>query len=173
VSDETSGVRWPDDETMPLVGILCGSASDLPTMQQAGAILERFAIPYELRVASAHRSPDLVDEYARTAEDRGLLTVICGAGMAAHLAGAVAARSTLPVIGVPLKGGLADGLDALLATVQMPRGVPVATVAINGAMNAAILAAQIVAVSDPDIRVRLHEFKERIDEVASAVRSSP
>jgi 5-(carboxyamino)imidazole ribonucleotide mutase len=171
VSEET-GVRWPDDDASPMVGILCGSASDLPTMQQAGAILERFAIPYELRVASAHRSPDLVDEYSRTAEERGLRALICGAGMAAHLAGAVAARTTLPVIGVPLKGGVSDGLDALLATVQMPRGVPVATVAVNGAMNAAILAAQIVAVGDPEVRVRLHEFKERIDEVASSARSS-
>src|SRR6478672_13412510 len=93
--------HWPEERS-PLVGILCGSTSDLPVMQQAGAILERFAIPYELHVASAHRSPDLVDEYSRTAEERGLRALICGAGMAAHLAGAVAARTTLPVIGVPL-----------------------------------------------------------------------
>ena len=173
MNDEASGTRWPDDHASPVVGILCGSASDLPAMQQAGAILERFAIPYELRVASAHRNPDLVDEYARTAEDRGVLVLICGAGMAAHLAGAVAARTTLPVIGVPLKGGLSDGLDALLSTVQMPRGVPVATVAVGGAQNAAILAAQIVALSDPAVRVRMHEFKDRIDESATAtVRST-
>jgi 5-(carboxyamino)imidazole ribonucleotide mutase len=133
-------------------------------MQQVGAILERFAIPYELRVASAHRTPDLVDEYARTAEDRGIVTIVCGAGLAAHLAGAVAARTAIPVIGIPLRGGVGDGLDALLSTVQMPRGVPVATVAVNGAVNAAILAAQIVAVGDPALRVRLREFKERIDE---------
>ncbi|HEX6207904.1 MAG TPA: AIR carboxylase family protein, partial [Actinomycetota bacterium] len=103
----------------PLVGILVGSASDLPTIQQAGAILERFEIPHEIEVMSAHRSPDAVDEYARTAEERGLVTIICGAGMAAHLAGAVAARTSLPVIGVPIGGGSLGGEDALLSTVQM------------------------------------------------------
>ena len=148
----------------PLVGILCGSATDLPTMQQAGAILERFGIPHELRVMSAHRNPDLVDEYARTAEERGMLALICGAGMAAHLAGAVAARTALPVIGVPLSGPHMQGMDALLSTVQMPRGVPVATVSIDGATNAAILAAQIVSIRDPAIRVLMHEFKDKIDE---------
>jgi len=164
--------HWPE-ERPPLVGILCGSASDLPVMQQAGAILERFGIPHELRVASAHRNPDLVDEYARTAEERGVLVLICGAGMAAHLAGAVAARTALPVIGVPLASKYLDGMDALLATVQMPRGVPVATVAIGGAVNAAILAAQIVAVRDPTLRVRMHEFKETLDEgVATVVTAS-
>ncbi len=147
-----------------LVGILCGAAADLPVMQQAGAILERFRIPFELRVMSPHRNPDLVDEYARTAEERGVVAVICGSGMAAHLAGAVAARTALPVIGVPLSSKQMDGLDALLSTVQMPRGVPVATVAVDGATNAAILAAQIVAVRDPEVRTRLHEFKDSLDE---------
>jgi 5-(carboxyamino)imidazole ribonucleotide mutase len=160
--------HWPEERS-PLVGILCGSASDLPVMQQAGAILERFGIPYELRVASAHRNPDLVDEYARTAEERGVLVLICGAGMAAHLAGAVAARSALPVIGVPLASKYLEGMDALLSTVQMPRGVPVATVAINGATNAAILAAQIIATRDPTIRVRMHEFKDTLDEGVATV----
>lgn len=148
----------------PSVGVLCGSASDLPVMEQATAILERFEIPHELHVISAHRNPDSVDEYSRTAEERGVQVVICGAGMAAHLAGAVAARTSLPVIGVPIGTKYAGGADALYSTVQMPRGVPVATVAIDGAVNAAILAAQIIAVADPDLRKRLHEFKESLSE---------
>ena len=168
MSDRGSYQHWPEQRA-PLVGVLCGSASDLPVMQQAGAILERFGIPHEVRVMSAHRSPDLVDEYARTAEERGMVVVICGAGMAAHLAGAVAARTALPVIGVPLAAKDHDGMDALLSTVQMPRGVPVATVAINGATNAAILAAQILAVRDPTIRVRMHEFKDKMDEGVASV----
>jgi len=163
VSQEGSEARAADGGS-PLVGIICGSGSDLPTMQQSGAILERFGIPFELRVMSAHRNPDLVDEYARTAEERGILALIAGAGMANHLAGAVAARTAIPVIGVPLAGKHLDGMDALLSTVQMPRGVPVATVAINGATNAAILAAQIVAVGNPAIRTKLHEFKDSLDE---------
>ena len=154
---------WPPEGT-PVVGILVGSASDLPVMQQASAILQRFAIHYEIRVISAHRNPDLVDEYARTAEQRGLVCLICGAGMANHLAGAVAARTALPVIGVPLSGSKLAGLDALLATVQMPKGVPVATVAIDGAVNAAILAAQIIGVEDAAIRAKVHEFKESLAE---------
>ena len=148
----------------PLVGILAGSASDLPMLQQATAILERLDIPHEIHVMSAHRTPDLVDEYARTAEERGLVVVICGAGRAAHLAGAVAARTTLPVIGVPVGSDHLGGADALYSTVQMPRGVPVATVGIDGAVNAALLAAQILAVRDADIRVKLHEFKESLAE---------
>ncbi len=148
----------------PLVGILCGSPSDLPAMQQATAILDRFQIAHELRVISAHRNPDLVDEYARTADERGLVCVICGAGMANHLAGAVAARTALPVIGVPLSGSKLAGADALYSTVQMPRGVPVATVAIDGAVNAAILAAQILAVRDPDVKRRVWEFKDSLAE---------
>jgi 5-(carboxyamino)imidazole ribonucleotide mutase len=154
----------PRPEGPPLVGILVGAASDLPIMQQATAILERFGIPHEIRVASAHRNPDLVDEYARTAEERGIVCVICGAGMANHLAGAVAARTALPVIGVPLSGAKLGGMDALYSTVQMPRGVPVATVAIDGAVNAAILAAQILAVRDPQVRAKIYEFKESLAE---------
>jgi 5-(carboxyamino)imidazole ribonucleotide mutase len=148
----------------PVVGILVGSASDLPVMQQATAILERFQVPHELRVISAHRNPDAVDEYARTAEQRGLVCVICGAGMANHLAGAVAARTVLPVVGVPLSGSKLNGADALYSTVQMPKGVPVATVAIDGAMNAAILAVQILALRDPEVRQRLYEFKDSLAE---------
>ncbi|HEX8099836.1 MAG TPA: 5-(carboxyamino)imidazole ribonucleotide mutase [Actinomycetota bacterium] len=149
----------------PLVGVLVGSASDLPVMQQTPAILERFEIPSEIRVISAHRNPDLVDEYARTAEARGLLCLICGAGMANHLAGAVAARTALPVIGVPLAGRAAlGGVDSLYSTVQMPRGVPVATVAIDGAVNAAVLAAQIIGVKDETVRAKVYEFKESLAE---------
>ena len=146
------------------MGILVGSASDLPVMQQCTAILERFQIPHELRVVSAHRNPDAVDEYARTAEERGIVCLICGAGMANHLAGAVAARTALPVIGVPLSGSKLSGLDSLFSTVQMPTGVPVATVAVDGAMNAAILAAQILAVRDPEVRQRIYEFKDSLAE---------
>jgi 5-(carboxyamino)imidazole ribonucleotide mutase len=161
---ETPGASTRRPEGSPLIGILVGSASDLPIMQQAAAILERFGIPHELRVVSAHRNPDLVDEYARTAEERGMVCVICGAGMANHLAGAVAARTALPVIGVPLSGPTLNGMDALYSTVQMPRGVPVATVAIDGAVNAAILAAQILAVRDETVRAKIYEFKESLAE---------
>ena len=148
----------------PVVGILVGSASDLPVMEQATAILERFEIPHELLVISAHRNPDSVDEYSRTAEERGLRVLICGAGMAAHLAGAVAARTIIPVIGVPIGTKYVGGADALYSTVQMPRGVPVATVAIDGAVNAAVLAAQILAATDEDVRKRLRVFKESLAE---------
>ena len=151
-------------EGPPLIGIVVGSASDLPLMQQAVAILERFGIPNEMRVISAHRNPDLVDEFARTAEERGMVCLICGAGMANHLAGAVAARTALPVIGVPLSGSTLNGVDALYSTVQMPRGVPVATVAIDGTVNAAILAAQILAVRDPGVRAKIYEFKDSLAE---------
>jgi len=151
-------------EESPLVGILVGSASDLPVLQQAGAILERFEIPHEIHVMSAHRNPDAVDEYARTAEDRGIVAIICGAGRAAHLAGAVAARTALPVIGVPIGVDHLGGADALYSTVQMPRGVPVATVGIDGAVNAAILAAQILSVRDEGVRKRIHEFKDSLAE---------
>lgn len=164
MSQQAEGRRWPEGSESPKVGIVVGSQSDLPVIQQAGAILERFAIPHEIRVISAHRNPDLADEYARTAEERGIDVLICGAGMAAHLAGAMSARCALPVIGVPLSGKNLQGLDALLSTVQMPRGVPVATVSVDGATNAAILAAQILGVRDPALRARLHEFKESLDQ---------
>jgi 5-(carboxyamino)imidazole ribonucleotide mutase len=163
MSDEEQPAEGSSIE-VPLVGILVGSASDLPVMQQCTAILERFQIPHELRVVSAHRNPDAVDEYARTAEERGIVCLICGAGMANHLAGAVAARTALPVIGVPLSGSKLSGLDSLFSTVQMPTGVPVATVAVDGAMNAAILAAQILAVRDPEVRQRIYEFKDSLAE---------
>ncbi|MFL5797177.1 MAG: 5-(carboxyamino)imidazole ribonucleotide mutase [Actinomycetota bacterium] len=148
----------------PLVGILTGSASDLPVVQQTETILDKLEIPNEIRVLSAHRNPDLVDEYARLAEERGLKVIVCGAGLAAHLAGAVAARTVLPVIGVPIWTKYLNGLDALYSTVMMPRGIPVATVSIDGATNAAILAAQIIGVGDEDVRRRLRRFKEDLAE---------
>lgn len=148
----------------PLVGILTGSANDLPVVQQTETILDKLEIPNEIRVLSAHRTPDLVDEYARTAEERGLKVIICGAGLAAHLAGAVAARTVLPVIGIPIWSKYLNGLDALYSTVMMPRGIPVATVAIDGATNAAILAAQIIGVGDESVRRRLRQFKEDLAE---------
>ncbi len=139
----------------PSVGILVGSESDLPVIEKCSARLENFGIEYELEIRSAHRNPESVAEYASTARDRGLKVIVCAAGMAAHLAGAVAARTNLPVIGVPVAAGTLGGVDALLSTVQMPSGVPVATVAINGAANAAVLAAQILALSDPELAERL------------------
>ena len=153
-----------EEEPSPLVGILSGSASDLPVIQQTETILDKLEIPNEIRVLSAHRTPDLVDEYARTAEERGLKVIICGAGLAAHLAGAVAARTVLPVIGVPIWSKYLNGVDALYSTVMMPRGIPVATVAVDGATNAAILAAQIIGVGDEDVRRRLRKFKEDLAE---------
>ena len=133
----------------PSVGILVGSKSDLPTMEKCTKRLEDLRIDYELEVRSAHRSPEDVAEYVASAPERGVKVFICAAGMAAHLAGAVAARTNLPVIGIPIAAGTLGGFDALLATVQMPSGVPVATVAVNGAANAAVLAAQILALCDP------------------------
>jgi 5-(carboxyamino)imidazole ribonucleotide mutase len=137
------------------VGILVGSESDLPVLEKCTARLQNLGIEYELEVHSAHRNPESVAEYTSTARDRGLKIIICAAGMAAQLAGAVAARTNLPVIGIPVATGSLGGLDALLSTVQMPSGVPVATVAINGAANAAVLAAQILALSDPGLAERL------------------
>ena len=153
-----------EEGTSPLVGILTGSPSDLPVIQQTGTILDKLEIPNEIQVISAHRNPDQVDEYARLAEERGLKVIICGAGLAAHLAGAVAARTVLPVIGVPIWSKYTAGMDSLLSTVQMPRGVPVATVAIDGATNAAILAAQIIGVGDEEVRRRLRKFKDDLAE---------
>ncbi|BDG61289.1 5-(carboxyamino)imidazole ribonucleotide mutase [Caldinitratiruptor microaerophilus] len=141
------------------VGVILGSESDLPRMQDALAILEEYGIPYELAVASAHRSPRLVQEWAGGAEARGLEVIIAAAGMAAHLPGVVAAWTPLPVIGVPLGGSSLGGVDALYSIVQMPPGVPVATVAVDGARNAAHLAAQILAVADPALRERVRRHK--------------
>ncbi len=141
----------------PLVGILMGSDSDLPTMEEAAKILQEFDIRFALHVASAHRSPDRVARFAREAEARGFRVLIAGAGSAAHLAGVIAAHTILPVIGVPMDGGSLNGLDALLSTVQMPGGIPVATVAIGkaGARNAALLAVEILALGDAHLRRKL------------------
>ncbi len=138
-----------------IVAILMGSKSDLELMRPACAILEEFGVPFELRVLSAHRTPARCAEFASTARDRGLRVMICAAGGAAHLAGVVAGHTTLPVIGVPLARTPLAGQDALLATVQMPKGIPVATVAVDGAANAAILAAQILGVADGDMAAKV------------------
>ncbi|RPI11149.1 MAG: 5-(carboxyamino)imidazole ribonucleotide mutase [Zetaproteobacteria bacterium] len=147
----------------PLVGILMGSDSDLPTMDETAKILQEFKVGFELHVLSAHRSPDRVTRFARDAEARGMRVVIAGAGSAAHLAGVIAAHTTLPVIGVPMESGALQGLDALLSTVQMPGGIPVATVAIGkaGARNAGLLAVQILALSDSRLRRELLAYRAR------------
>ena len=145
----------------PIVGIVMGSASDRSIMAEAGETLKRFKVPYEMTVASAHRSPERTKEYARTASERGLKVIIAGAGGAAHLAGAIAAETVLPVIGVPIDSSPLKGIDALLATVQMPGGVPVATVAVGkaGAKNAGILAVEILALDQPALHKRLEEYR--------------
>jgi len=142
----------------PLVSIIMGSTSDLPVMEKACKLLDEMQIPFEVNALSAHRTPEAVEEFARTASDRGLKVIIAGAGMAAALPGVIAASTTLPVIGVPIKGML-DGLDALLSIIQMPPGIPVATVGVNGAQNAAILAVEMLALSDVAIAQRLAVYK--------------
>lgn len=141
------------------IAVLMGSASDKDKMAPAADTLARFGVEADVRVLSAHRSPAQVAELASTAREQGYAAFICGAGMAAHLAGAVAAQTTLPVIGVPLSGGALNGVDALYATVQMPKGIPVATVAIDGAMNAALLAVQILAVDDDVLAKQLADHR--------------
>ena len=145
---------------MKKVAVIMGSDSDWPVVKAACAQLKEFGIPFEAHILSAHRTPAEAAAFAKSARENDFGAIICAAGMAAHLAGAFAGNSTLPVIGIPMKGGAMDGLDALLATVQMPSGIPVATVAINGAKNAAVLAAQILAVSDDALAVRLDQARE-------------
>ena len=149
------------------VGILMGSISDRDKMSGAWKVLEELGVPYEVSVASAHRSPDKVAQYARNARSRGLGVIIAGAGGAAHLAGVIAAHTTLPVIGVPMPGGSIGGLDSLLSTANMPPGVPVATVGIGGAKNAGILAAQMLAVSDNELMNKLEEYKRKLENMVS------
>ncbi len=144
------------------VAVLMGSASDEAKMAPAAETLERFGIEADVRVLSAHRTPAKVAALASTAREEGYVAFICGAGMAAHLAGAVAAHTTLPVIGVPLSGGALNGVDALYATVQMPKGIPVATVAVDGAMNAALLVVQMLAVTDGDLAAKLAEHRREM-----------
>ena len=150
----------------PLVGIAMGSASDLPTLEPAAQILEQFGVAHELRVLSAHRTPEAMAAYARAAAGRGLKVLIAGAGGAAHLPGMLAANTPLPVIGVPVPTTTLNGLDALLSIVQMPRGVPVATVAIGGGANAGLLAVQILAGADPDLLRRVMDYKVELAETA-------
>lgn len=145
----------------PLVGILMGSESDLQVMEDASKVLKEMGIPYEIDISSAHRLPEKTAEYAKTARKRGIEVIIAGAGMAAHLAGSLAAHTTLPVIGVPLKSGTLNGLDALYSTIQMPPGIPVATVSIDGAKNGAYLACEILSLKYPKIAERLEAMRKK------------
>jgi 5-(carboxyamino)imidazole ribonucleotide mutase len=146
----------------PLVGIIMGSDSDLPVMSAAIEMCEEFGVSYEVDIVSAHRTPEKLVDYSRSAEERGLKVIIAGAGGAAHLPGMVAALTVLPVIGVPVRTSSLDGMDSLLSIVQMPGGVPVATVAINGAKNAGILASQIIGTNDSSLREKLTAYKNKI-----------
>jgi len=148
--------------TTPTVGIIMGSSSDFDVMEAAAETLTRFNVAYEIRVVSAHRTPEVMVEYARGARERGLQVIIAGAGGAAHLPGMVAALTTLPVIGVPVAQARLDGMDSLLSIVQMPRGVPVATVAINNATNAGLLALRMLALADPSLANALEEYRHEI-----------
>jgi len=158
------------EQQKPVVGIVMGSDSDFPIMEEAVKALKFFDIPHEVRVISAHRAPAQVMEYARTAEKRGLKVIIAGAGGAAHLAGIIAAETTLPVIGVPIESSPLHGIDALLSTAQMPGGVPVATMAVGkaGAKNAAILSAQILSIYDGEINGKLKKFKASLEQEVTA-----
>ena len=143
------------------VGIIMGSDSDLPVMEKAAEVLKEMGIEYEMEISSAHRLPEKTAEYARGARGRGIEVIIAGAGMAAHLAGVIASHTTIPVIGVPLKSGALNGVDALYSTVQMPAGIPVATVAIDGAKNAAYLACSILSIKYPEIAGKLEAYREK------------
>jgi phosphoribosylaminoimidazole carboxylase PurE protein len=152
-------------EETPIVGVLAASPTELPIMRQAGLILEKFGIPNEVQIMSSSRTPDLVDEYARTALERGLRVVVCSTGMSGHLAAAVAARTVIPVIGVPIASPpQMVGNEALALTAQMPTGVPIATVGVDAAVNAAVLAAQIVGLGDETIQAALWKFKDDLAE---------
>ena len=144
----------------PIVSIIMGSTSDLPVMEKAAQLLNDIQVPFEMNALSAHRTPQEVEEFARNAQGRGIKVIIAAAGMAAALPGVIAANTTLPVIGVPVKGSVLDGVDALYSIIQMPPGIPVATVAINGAMNAAILAIQMLSLADANLAEKLAAYKE-------------
>lgn len=148
----------------PLVGIIMGSDSDLSVMSEAAKILEEFGVAHEVKIVSAHRTPDLMNQYAKNAASRGLKVIIAGAGGSAHLPGMTASHTTLPVIGVPVKTSNLDGMDSLLSIVQMPPGIPVATVSINGAKNAGLLAAKILATSDERLSEKLTEYAKNLEE---------
>lgn len=145
----------------PVVSIIMGSTSDYPIMEKSAKFFDEMQIPFEINALSAHRTPEEVEKFAKNAKNRGIKVIIAAAGMAAHLPGVIAAMTTLPVIGVPINASL-DGMDALLAIVQMPPGIPVATVGINGSLNAAILATQIIAASDEELQQKLIEYKENL-----------
>ena len=147
----------------PIVSIIMGSTSDLPVMEKAMQMLEDMAIPFEVNALSAHRTPDAVEQFARQAKSRGIKVIIAAAGMAAALPGVIAASTTVPVIGVPIKGML-DGLDAMLSIIQMPPGIPVATVGVNAAANAAILAAEMIAIADTEVASRVEAYKANLGE---------
>lgn len=151
--------------TKPLVGIIMGSDSDLPVMSEAAKVLEEFSIPYEIKIVSAHRTPDLMYEYAKTAAKRGLRAIIAGAGGSAHLPGMTASMTILPVIGVPVMTKTLSGVDSLYSIVQMPPGIPVATVAINGAKNAGLLAAKIIGTSDKTISKKLEKYAKDLEKM--------
>ena len=146
-----------------IVGIIMGSDSDLPTMQEAAMVLEEFGVPFEMKITSAHRTPNLMAKYAASAVKRGIKVIIAGAGGAAHLPGMTASHTPLPVIGVPIKTKALEGLDSLLSIAQMPGGVPVATVAIGGGKNAGLLAVQMLAISDKKLLKRMIEYKKRLE----------
>jgi 5-(carboxyamino)imidazole ribonucleotide mutase len=151
-------------ETTPLIGIIMGSDSDLPTMEQAIAVCEDFAVPHEVAIISAHRTPDRMVDYARNAYQKGLRVIIAGAGGAAHLPGMVASLTTLPVIGVPVTTRQLQGVDSLYSIVQMPRGIPVATVAIGNAQNAGLLAVQILATSNPQLQSQIQQYRQDLSQ---------
>ncbi len=146
----------------PIVGIIMGSDSDIAVMEKAFAVLKEFEVPFEVKIISAHRTPDVHAEYSKTAAKRGIKVIIAAAGMAAHLPGVTAGHTHIPVIGVPISGKNLDGMDALMAIVQMPPGIPVATVAVDGAKNAGLLAVQILAVSDEKLSARYIQFKQEM-----------
>lgn len=146
----------------PLVSIIMGSTSDLPVMEKACKLLDEMQVPFEVNALSAHRTPDAVEQFAHEAKGRGIKVIIAGAGMAAALPGVIAASTTLPVIGVPIKGSVLEGIDAMFSIIQMPPGIPVATVGVNGAMNAAILAVEMIALADEPLAERLEAYKANL-----------
>lgn len=148
----------------PIVSIIMGSTSDMPVMEKACKFLDDMKVPFEVNALSAHRTPDAVEKFAKEAKDRGIKVIIAAAGMAAALPGVIAASTTLPVIGVPVKGSVLDGMDAMLSIIQMPPGIPVATVGVNAAMNAAILAVEIIAVADEEMAEKMAAYKAGLGE---------
>ena len=148
----------------PLVSIIMGSTSDLPVMEKACKFLDEMQVPFEVNALSAHRTPDAVEQFAKGAKERGIKVIIAGAGMAAALPGVIAASTTLPVIGVPIKGSVLDGIDAMFSIIQMPPGIPVATVGVNGALNAAILAVEIMALADEELANKFADYKSGLSQ---------